>query len=59
MIFPFKKRRSRNLEGCYAEHAPALLAYARSFGLNHHAPRTWFTALLEAARKTLTIKNWR
>ena len=37
MISPFKKRRSRNLEGCYAEHAPALLAYARSFGLNRHA----------------------
>jgi RNA polymerase sigma-70 factor, ECF subfamily len=34
---PFTKRKSRNLEGCYAEHAPALLAYARSFGLNHHA----------------------
>lgn len=37
MLLPFKKRTSRNLEGCYAEHAPALLAYARSFGLNHHA----------------------
>ena len=37
MLLPFKKRMSRNLEGCYAEHAPALLAYARSFGLNHHA----------------------
>jgi len=37
MLLPFKKRKSRNLEGCYAEHAPALLAYARSFGLNHHA----------------------
>jgi RNA polymerase sigma-70 factor (ECF subfamily) len=37
MLLPFQKHKSRNLEGCYAEHAPALLAYARSFGLNHHA----------------------
>ncbi len=38
MLLPFSRRRNfRNLEGCYSEHSPALLAYARSFGLNHHA----------------------
>jgi len=35
MLLPFKKRRSRDLELWYAEHGPALLAYARSFGLSH------------------------
>lgn len=38
MLLPFSRRRKlRNLEGCYSQHGPALLAYARSFGLNHHA----------------------
>lgn len=32
-----QRRKFRDLEGCYSEHGPALLAYARSFGLNHHA----------------------
>jgi len=36
MLGPLKWLKSRNVEACYSKHGPALLAYARSFGLDHH-----------------------
>ncbi len=62
MIFPLKKRRSHNLEGCYVEHAPALLAYARSFGLNHHAAEDLihrvFLKLLQDSKEVQEIRPY-
>jgi RNA polymerase sigma-70 factor (ECF subfamily) len=37
MLRPLKWLKSRNVEACYSKHGPALLAYARSFDLDHHA----------------------
>lgn len=62
MLFSFKQRESSNLEGCYVEHAPALLAYARSFGLNHHAAEDLihrvFLKVIEDSREVQELRPY-
>ena len=53
MLGPLRWLKSRNVEACYSKHGPALLAYARSFGLDHHTAEDLthrvFLAVLESS----------